>query len=161
MSVFEIRPIRPEDDPALARVIREVMTEFGAVGRGFSIEDPEVDAMSAAYAGERSIYYVLLDDGEVVGGSGIAPLTQGEPDVCELRKMYYLPRARGRGQGRPMLELCLNAARERGFSRCYLETLATMEGARRLYRRFGFRSLEAPQGHTGHFGCDAWYMLDL
>jgi len=46
-----LRRIEPGDDPAMGAVIREVMTEFGAVGSGFSIEDPEVDAMSAAYAG--------------------------------------------------------------------------------------------------------------
>lgn len=161
MSPFQIRPIRPDDDPAMARIIREVMTEFGAVGRGFSIEDPEVGAMSEAYAGERSAYFVLLDEGEIVGGSGIAPLEGAPDDLCELRKMYYLPRARGRGQGRPMLELCLATARRRGFTRCYLETLGSMAGARRLYEKFGFRPLPAPEGSTGHFGCDAWYMLEL
>lgn len=161
MSRFEIRPVRPADDPAVARVIREVMTEFGAVGRGFSIEDPEVDAMSEAYAGPRSVYYVLLENDEIVGGSGIAPLEGAATDLCELRKMYYLPRARGRGQGRPMMELCLEAARERGFTRCYLETMASMYGARRLYEKFGFRPLPAPEGSTGHFGCDSWYMLEL
>ena len=30
-----LRPIRREDDPAMARIIRQVMTEFSAVGAGF------------------------------------------------------------------------------------------------------------------------------
>ena len=66
-----LRPIRREDDPAMARIIRQVMTEFSAVGAGFSIQDPEVDHMSRAYAGARSIYYVLEDGGRVLGGAGI------------------------------------------------------------------------------------------
>jgi hypothetical protein len=31
-----IRLIRPEDNPAVAQIIRQVMNEFGAVGCGFS-----------------------------------------------------------------------------------------------------------------------------
>ncbi len=46
---YKIRPIRPEDNPAVAQIIRQVMTEFGAVGCGFSIEDDEVDSMFEAY----------------------------------------------------------------------------------------------------------------
>ncbi|TFG63876.1 MAG: GNAT family N-acetyltransferase, partial [Gemmatimonadales bacterium] len=71
MDETEIRPIEPGDDAKIARIIREVMTEFGAVGEGYSIVDPEVDAMTAAYAGPDAAYFVALLDGEVVGGGGI------------------------------------------------------------------------------------------
>ena len=53
MSTFEIRPIRTDDDAAMADVIRTVMPEFGATGSGFAISDPEVDWMSRAYAAPR------------------------------------------------------------------------------------------------------------
>jgi hypothetical protein len=45
---YQIRPMRPEDNPTVADIIRQVMTEFGAVGCGFSIEDAEVDNMGKA-----------------------------------------------------------------------------------------------------------------
>ena len=48
MSDYLIRPIAPGDDAAVASVIRTVMPEFGAVGSGFAISDPEVDWMSRA-----------------------------------------------------------------------------------------------------------------
>ena len=51
---FSIRPIRAEDDPRMASIIRTVMPEFGATGCGFAISDPEVDWMSRAYAAPRS-----------------------------------------------------------------------------------------------------------
>jgi putative acetyltransferase len=53
MEAF-IRPSRCEDNSAIAEVIRQVMTEHGAVGEGYSIQDPEVDTMHEAYAGKRS-----------------------------------------------------------------------------------------------------------
>jgi putative acetyltransferase len=155
-----IRPIEPRDDAAIAAIIRTVMPEFGAVGPGYSIMDPEVDFMSGAYQGPGAAYFVVDDGGEVVGGGGVAPLDRGEEGVCELRKMYLLSGARGRGIGSRLLQRCLDAARDLGHRRCYLETLAAMEGARRLYEQAGFRRLDAPLGDTGH-RCNRFYILDL
>jgi putative acetyltransferase len=158
---YVLRPIVTRDDAAMARIIRTVMPEFGATGSGFAINDPEVDWMSRAYAEPRSAYFVVERDGEIVGGGGVAPLVGGDDGTCELRKMYFLPEARGIGAGSAMMARCLQAAREFGFSRCYLETLCGMDAAMRLYQRSGFRRLEAPLGATGHGGCNTFYLLNL
>ena len=158
---YQIRPIEPRDDAAVAAIIRQVMPEFGAGGEGFAIHDAEVDAMSAAYAQPRCSYFVVERGGAVVGGGGVAPLAGGEADVCELRKMYFLPAARGIGAGSAMMQCCLDAARAHGFRRCYLETLTGMDAAQALYRRSGFAPICAPMGGTGHNGCDRWFIRDL
>jgi putative acetyltransferase len=156
-----LRPIEARDDAAMAQVIRTVMTEFGATGPGFSINDPEVDFMSRAYAAPRSAYFVVTADDRVLGGAGVAPLEGGQADTCELRKMYCLPETRGLGVGRQLLARCLDAARASGFRQCYLETLASMSGAAALYERTGFTRVARPLGATGHVRCDRWYVLDL
>jgi len=145
----------------VARVIRAVMPEYGARGPGFAINDPEVDAMCAAYPAPGAVYFVLEVDGEVVGGGGVGPLAGGQDGTCELRKMYFLPAARGLGAGKALLGRCLEEARARGYRRMYLETLTGMDAAQRLYERFGFTRLAAPLGATGHFGCDRWYAVEL
>lgn len=160
-NALQIRPIGPGDDAAMAAIIRTVMPEFGAGGAGFAIHDPEVDWLSRAYARPRCAYFVLEGDGVVLGGAGVAPLEGGSQDICELRKMYFLPQARGLGAGTAMIQTCLQAARGFGFAQCYLETLDGMEAAMRLYQKTGFRRLEAPLGATGHGGCDRWYLLTL
>ncbi|PWK87688.1 GNAT family N-acetyltransferase [Fulvimonas soli] len=160
-EAFLIRPIEPRDDAAVAAVIRAVMPEFGADGPGFAIHDAEVDRMYEAYARPRCSYFVVERGGAVVGGAGIAPLEGGGADVCELRKMYFLPGARGIGAGAAMMRRCLDAARAHGFRRCYLETLAGMHAAQALYRRSGFTPLCAPMGGTGHFGCDRFFIREL
>lgn len=158
---LRLRPIQAEDDPHVAAIIRAVMPEFGADGPGFALHDAEVDTMTAAYARPRHAYFVVERAGKVLGGGGIAPLQGGDPTVCELRKMYFLPEVRGLGAGERMVRRCLDFAREAGFQRCYLETFASMTQAQKLYRRLGFEPLCAPMGSTGHFGCDHWYALDL
>jgi len=137
------------------------MPEFGAVGSGFAINDPEVDWMSRAYAQPRCAYFVVEQDGVVVGGAGVAPLTGGDADTCELRKMYFLPQARGQGAGAAMMQRCLQAARDLGFKQCYLETLGGMDAAMKLYERSGFRRIGAPMGDTGHGGCNTFYLRAL
>ena len=158
---FQIRPIEPGDNAAMAAIIRRVMPEFGADGPGFAIHDAEVDTMHAAYAQPRCSYFVVERDGQVMGGGGVAPLENADADVCELRKMYFLPQARGIGAGTAMMRRCLDAARAHGFKRCYLETLTGMDAAQALYRRSGFTALCAPMGGTGHFSCDRFFILDL
>ncbi len=156
-----IRPIEPRDDASMAAIIRTVMPEFGAVGSGFAIGDPEVDWMSRAYAQPRCAYFVVERDGVVLGGGGVAPLAGGDGDTCELRKMYFLPQARGHGAGTAMMQRCLQAARDFGFRQCYLETLHGMDAAMKLYERSGFRRIDKPMGDTGHGGCNTFYLLSL
>ncbi len=156
-----LRPITPTDDAAMAAVIRTVMPEFGACGDGFAINDPEVDWMSRAYVAPRHAYFVLVRDGRVLGGAGVAPLAGGDAGTCELRKMYFLPEARGLGAGTAMMTRCLDAARGFGFRQCYLETLTGMDAAMRLYERSGFHRIHAPMGATGHGGCNRFYLLEL
>jgi putative acetyltransferase len=159
---LRIRPIRPEDDAAVAGIIRVVMPEFGADGPGFAIHDPEVDHMSKAYSGPGAAYFVIEDpQGRVLGGAGVAQLAGGRPDTCELRKMYFLPELRGKGMGERMIRHCLETAKRLGYTRCYLETLTGMDAAMALYQKVGFQKLCAPEGATGHGGCDRWYAMEL
>ena len=137
------------------------MTEFGAVGCGFSINDPEVDDMYGAYQGPKAIMYVIEEDGVILGCGGMAPLADADPDICELRKMYFRPELRGKGVGARTLMQTLDAAREAGFRRCYLETLDSMGQARKLYAQYGFVPIDGPMGNTGHTSCNSFMLLDL
>lgn len=160
--MLSFRPIRPEDDAAIAAIIRQVMPEFGADGPGFALHDAEVDHMSAAYSATGAAYFVVTGaDGQIVGGAGIAALEGEEPGVCELKKMYFLPTARGKGMGQALLGHCLTVARDLGYRTCYLETLSGMDRAIRLYQKVGFKSLCSPMGQTGHGGCDHWFAKEL
>lgn len=158
---LSIRPIEARDDAAIAAIIHRVMPEFGADGPGFAIHDAEVEHMHTAYAQPRSAYFVVESAGVVLGGGGVAPLQNGDAGICELRKMYFLPEARGIGAGSAMMQRCLDAARGFGFHQCYLETLTGMDAAQTLYRRSGFTPLSTPLGGTGHFSCDRYFLREL
>jgi len=68
---------------------------------------------------------------------------------------------RGTGSGGRLLARILEAARTAGYRQCYLETLGSMEAARRLYVKHGFSDIDTPLGKTGHSACNRWMVRDL
>jgi len=157
----KIRLIEKKDNAMVAEIIRSVMTEFKAVGQGFSITDTEVDDMHGAYQSKGSAFYVVELHDRVLGCGGFAPLSGGDRLTCELRKMYFKPELRGRGAGADLLKLCLEEAHKAGFKHCYLETLNEMKEACYLYGKQGFSHLEQPMGNTGHTSCGTWMSKTL
>lgn len=161
LSSISIRPIKPEDNPFLAVIIRNTLTEFDAAVPGTVFFDPTTDALFELFQTPRSAYFVAEKDGRILGGGGIFP-TEGLPgDTCELVKMYLVPEARGIGLGRTLIEKCLQQATAQGFSKIYLETLDELHFALKIYAKFGFEYLTAPMGNSKHFGCGLWMLKNL
>lgn len=156
-----IREIKTDDDPQIAEVIRAVLIEFGVPKVGTAYEDKALDCMAETYSKPKSVYFVVENEGKIIGGAGIAQLDNFEGNVCELQKMYFLPEARGIGLGKIMIQKCLKQAKQLGFESCYLETLPYMKAATKLYANMGFTPLEKPMGNTGHYSCNVWMLKTL
>ena len=154
--MISIREVKEEDNAALAKVIRQVLIDIGAPKVGTAYADPELDFMYQTYQIDRSAYFVIEEDGVVLGGAGIAPLVGEDPQICELQKMYFLDQVRGRGLGQQMIKHCLAYAKAQNFKLCYLETLPYMEAAQKLYLKTGFAYIDGPMGSTGHTSCNVW-----
>lgn len=155
-----IRTIEKRDDPAVERVIRLCLIEFGADHEGTAWADPDLCRFSEVYHAESSCYWVAEDEaGQIMGGVGIGRL-EGAEGVCELQKMYCLPAARGTGVAARLMETALSFAARR-YRRCYLETLENMTAAQRFYEKHGFRRIAEPLVKTAHFACDVRYVKEL
>ena len=158
---YSIRTIEPQDNQALALVVRNTLAEFGANKPGTVYFDPTTDALYEVFQKPRSIYYVVLKDDKIIGGGGIYP-TDGLPgDTCELVKMYLLPEARGLGLGRLLIEKCLQFAKESSYKNIYLETMPELKNALKVYEKMGFKYLAGPMGNSGHFGCELWMLMAI
>ena len=156
-----IRPIEKRDDPFVKEVVQSVFIELDAPKIGTAFADPALECMFETYQKDRSAYFVVENDGNIIGGAGIAPLNNYDGNVCELQKMYFMPEARGSGLGQVMMERCLEMAIQNNFDQCYLETFAFMKAAQKLYERVGFKYIENAMGNTGHYACPVHMLKDL
>ena len=66
-----------------------------------------------------------------------------------LEELYVVPKRRGQGLGRALLEAAMDVARKRGAARIDLNTSASDVAARALYEGAGFTNREGgPEGPT-------------
>lgn len=151
---YVLRPLTKADNPQVADVIRKVSAEYGLTAdKGYGVADPTLDDMYSVYNQCGAAYWVIEHRGEIIGGGGFAPLA-GEPNVCELQKMYFLPQTRGHGLAKRIVALSLQLAKQFGYQQCYLETTECLREAVGLYEKLGFEHLDAPLGQTGHDACE-------
>ena len=153
--------IQPEHNEALAKIIRNTLTEFNAAKPGTVFFDPTTDDLFQLFKTPRSYYYTAFLDDKIVGGCGIFP-TGGLPDgMCELVKIYLLPEARGIGLGKKLIKICCEKAVELGYSKIYLETMPELKLAVPLYESVGFEYIPESLTNGEHFGCDLFMIKIL
>ncbi|MGZ8549379.1 MAG: GNAT family N-acetyltransferase [Chitinophagaceae bacterium] len=158
MNDITIRNIQQPDNPFIATIIRDTLAEFGANKPGTVYYDPSTDSLYQLFQKQGAAYFIALLNNEIVGGGGIYP-TDGLPvDTCELVKMYLVPKARGMGLGRTIIEKSLDFAKETGYKNIYLETMPELKQAQKVYAKFGFEYLNGPMGSSGHTGCSLWML---
>jgi putative acetyltransferase len=159
---YQIRLITQEDNKALSDVIKRTLEEIGCAMDGTVYTDEATDHMYDGYQDDRSVYYIAeSEEGEVLGGSGIAPIPNQENNYCELQRMFLSTNARGLGIGTALMSKCIDFAKEAKYDLIYLETFDEMHDARKLYQRSGFEYVDYALGDTGHFSCEVKMIMPL
>ena len=160
--MIEYREIESKDNKLLGDVMEKVLIEFKAVEGGSMLGDPSCFSMYEQYMDEKSIYYVVLMNGKLVGGCGvkIAP-NQADGKLCELQRMYLAKEARGKRIGKALIDKCIAKAREFSFTKMYIESFPQMKEAITLYTKNGFYKIDYAIGNTGHDACEVRMLRDL
>ena len=156
-----IRPIKKPDNAATAAMIRSVLIEMNVPKVGTAYADTALDRLFETYDVPHAEYFVVEEEGKILGGAGIAQLANYKGPVCELQKMYFLNEIRGKGLGVKMMQTCLDFARNNGFEKVYIETMPNMHSAQKLYEKSGFRYIDGPLGDTGHNACPVHLLKDI
>ena len=68
-----IRDLQKEDNPALAKVVKDTLAEFGANHPNTVYYDPTTDALFEVFQTPRSKYFLAELNNKIVGGGGIYP----------------------------------------------------------------------------------------
>lgn len=136
---MNLRPATHQDSSSIRTLVHDVLSEYGLALDPHGT-DADLDDIERSYFAAGGFFAVLEDAGQTICGTvGIIPLRTG---VCELRKMYLVRSARGKGLGRMLLEHAIAQAHGLGFCRMELETAGVLKEAIGLYTRYGFKPLE-------------------
>lgn len=129
------------DDPAVQLLATAQQAELRRrYGGGQETGTPPSAADVAAVVLARA------DDGTPLGCGALRPLGTA---AAELKRMYVVPAARGRGVGRALLAALEELARERGWAMLRLETGPRQPDAVALYERAGYRRIPAFGSYRG------------
>lgn len=161
MSVT-LRPIQPGDNALLTKIIRASLEEFDVPKQGTVYSDPTTDALFELFINTPgSCYFVVEEDGVLLGGCGVYP-TPGLPaGYAELVKLYLTSSSRGKGIGKMLMDKCFEAALNLGYTHLYLESFPQLAKAVSLYHKAGFVSIDHALGNSGHFACTIWMVKEL
>jgi GNAT superfamily N-acetyltransferase len=141
--MIEVRRVGAGDPAA-----RELVAAMEAwVGERFGPQDPDRTSTVAVeeMAPPHGTFVVVLEDGMAVAGGGLRRLEDG---VGEIKRMFVVEAARGRGHGRRVLDALEAVAAELGYRRLRLDTAQSMTTAIALYRGAGYRDIPDYNGNT-------------
>src|SRR5256714_12918973 len=124
----------PDDRAIVEALFREYVASL-AEDISFQSVDDELAGLPGKYARPGGVV-LIARDGE--GAAGAVAYRMVEPGVCEMKRLYVRPAFRGRGLGRELANELIDDARARGYRTMLLDTLASMDAARALYRDLGF-----------------------
>ncbi|MDJ0594729.1 MAG: GNAT family N-acetyltransferase [Pleurocapsa sp. MO_226.B13] len=152
---FIIRDWQQSDRDAAAGVIRQVLAEYGLPWQPESA-DRDVIEVESAYLEVGGEFWVVEQNGTIVGTSAYQPIARGQ-NAVEIRKMYLLPEVRGQGLGVHLLEQLEEAIAVKDYQEIWLETATVLKQAVKLYERNGYQ----PASGVETARCDLVYRKRL
>lgn len=135
-----IRPAETDSDYEVAKSLIIEYTKW--LDEDFCTHrfDEEMADIRSMYGPPEGTLLLAIDDGgEAVGCIGYRKLAEG---VCEMKRLYVVPSARGQQVGRKLVLMLLDCARDAGYRQMQLDTLPKLATAIALYREIGFVEIE-------------------
>jgi putative acetyltransferase len=133
---FLIRNWQETDRTLAATVISLVLSEYGLP---WQPEEADKDILNIEeyYLANGGEFWVIEHQNQIVGTAAYYPINRGEKAV-EIRKMYLLPKVRGLGLGKYLLQQLETAIALRGFEQIWIETASILVEAVKLYESNGY-----------------------
>jgi putative acetyltransferase len=138
-----VRPARSSSDVDATRALFRALAKWYLDDFQIDVEfqgfSKEVAGLPGYYQPPRGELLVASDpSGDVIGCIAVRPFDDA---ICEVKRLYVDPAARGSGAGRTLATEVLRVARGIGYRRAVLDTASFMEAAAKVYESLGFRDI--------------------
>jgi GNAT superfamily N-acetyltransferase len=128
-----------DGDPGAA-LIAAMRDEMAVTYDGLVLDGADMPKAGAAELGPPGgAFLVGMQQGRPVCCGGVKRL---DDRACEIKRMYVVPDARGRGVARTLLRALQDTARELGYEIARLDTGDRQPAARHLYESEGYAEIE-------------------
>jgi len=135
---MQIRQVQTEAEMEMIRTLFREYVAFLNVDLCFQGFEEELSELPGKYAPPEGAILLGLINDEAIGCVALRKINEG---VCEMKRLYVNPKARGTGLGRKLVDDIIAIAREYGYGLMRLDTLDTLTEAMNLYQRLGFRQI--------------------
>ncbi len=136
---LEFRDAQLEAGPG-DELVTAMRAEMAGVYEGLDLDGSEMPKAGPSELGPPDGGFIVgWADGEPVCCGGFKRLADG---ACEIKRMYVVPAARGRGVARALLHELERRARAHGYRVARLDTGPKQPHARRLYEGEGYVAIE-------------------
>ncbi len=147
-----------QDLDHIRSLFREYIASLG-VDLAFQGVEDELAGLPGKYAPPGGVLLLAKDGEQLLGCGALRPFGQPEKRICEMKRLYIRPAARGFGLGQRLAEELIERAVAMRYSTMLLDTLDRLVSAIRLYEILGFERVE-PYYENPLPGVSYW-MLDL
>ena len=137
----DIKIIEAKTDAEIKHV-RDIFLEYLGFVERYLGQDLSFQGTEKEFADFPETYDALFLaklGGEPVAACGVKPF---KPGICELKRLYCRPSARGHGLGLKLSQAALQSAREMGYKQIYLDTDHGLTHANNIYECLGFKDIE-------------------
>ncbi|VTR99291.1 acetyltransferase family protein : GCN5-related N-acetyltransferase OS=Acidovorax ebreus (strain TPSY) GN=Dtpsy_0284 PE=4 SV=1: Acetyltransf_1 [Gemmata massiliana] len=138
MNLTILHPTTPEELQTVRVLFQDYADALG-IDLGFQNFAEELAGLPGKYAPPSGCILLAEVDGQPAGVVALKPL---EGNACEMKRLYVRSPFRKEGVGRTLAERIIQEAKQLGYRRIRLDTIAPIMGkAVALYRALGFEEI--------------------
>jgi putative acetyltransferase len=153
---LQLRPVVPEDVPAVLTLIGEIYAEYDCV-LDAERDEHHLLAPGPYFRARGGEFWVVEEEGRI--RATVAVMLH--EDAGELKSLYVHPSLRRQGWGRRLTELAIAHARQNGKQKMILWSDTRFQSAHRLYRDMGFHEIGTRELHDSNNSIEYGFELAL
>ena len=139
MTAISIEIVKSEIDILAVKTLFLEYLDFVEAYLGQGLDFQKTSEEFTTFPDFYDALYLAKIDNVPVAACGLKPF---RGSICELKRLYCKPEARGNRLGHQLVELCLIDAKNRNYTEIYLDTDHGLVHANTIYESFAFKDIE-------------------